>query len=141
MPCRPRTAPSPLRSRRSRADVAARLDALRRHGSARAIWEVVRALNREVETTAPWQLAKDEARADDLDRVLYDLVDGLRAVAVALSAYIPETAAAILSALQQPAALDWSLVAYGLTAETHGIEAAPPLFPRARAARGVAGSR
>ena len=26
--------------------------------------------------------------------------------------------------------LDWSLVAYGLTAETHGIEAAPPLFPR-----------
>jgi len=90
----------------------------------------VRALNREVETTAPWQLAKDDVRADDLDRVLYDLVDGLRAVAVALSAYIPETAAAILSALQQPADVDWSLVAYGLTAETQGIEAAPPLFPR-----------
>ena len=38
---------------------------------------------------APWQLAKDEARADELDRVLYDLVDGLRAVAVALAAYVP----------------------------------------------------
>ena len=35
--------------------------------------------------------------------VLYDLVDGLRAVAVALSAYIPDTAAAILSALQAAA--------------------------------------
>jgi methionyl-tRNA synthetase len=112
------------------ADLAARLDAFDITGALERIWDVVRSLNREVETTAPWQLAKDEARADDLDRVLYDLVDGLRAVAVALSAYIPDTAAAILSALQQPAALDWSLVAYGLTAETHGIEAAPPLFPR-----------
>ena len=73
-----------------------------------AIWEVVRALNREVETTAPWQLAKDEARADELDRVLYDLVDGLRAVAMALSAYVPDTAAAILAALGQPPELDWS---------------------------------
>jgi methionyl-tRNA synthetase len=112
------------------ADVAARLDAFDVTGALERIWDVVRTLNREVETTAPWQLAKDEARADDLDRVLYDLVDGLRAVAVALSAYIPDTAAAILSALQQPAALDWSLVAYGVTAETHGIEAAAPLFPR-----------
>ena len=44
----------------------------------------------------PWQLAKDESRADELDRVLYDLADGLRAVAVALSPYLPETSARIL---------------------------------------------
>jgi methionyl-tRNA synthetase len=112
------------------ADVAARLDAFDITGALERIWDVVRTLNREVETTAPWQLAKDDARADDLDRVLYDLVDGLRAVAVALSPYVPDTAASILSALQQAPALDWPLVAYGLTAETHGIEAAPPLFPR-----------
>ena len=111
-------------------DIAARLDAFDITGALERIWEVVRALNREVETTAPWQLAKDEARAEELDRVLYDLVDGLRAVAIALSAYIPETATAILAALGQPDAVDWSLVAYGLTGETSGIEAAPPLFPR-----------
>ena len=111
-------------------DIAARLDAFDITGALERIWEVVRALNREVETTAPWQLAKDEARAEELDRVLYDLVDGLRAVAIALSAYIPATAAAILAALGQPEAVDWSLVAYGLTGETSGIEAAPPLFPR-----------
>jgi methionyl-tRNA synthetase len=111
-------------------DIAARLDAFDITGALERIWEVVRALNREVETTAPWQLAKDEARAEELDRVLYDLVDGLRAVAVTLSAYIPETATAILAALGQPEAVDWSLVAYGLTGETSGIEAAPPLFPR-----------
>ena len=122
-------------------DVAARLDAFDITGALERIWEVVRALNREVETTAPWQLAKDEARADELDRVLYDLVDGLRAVAVALSAYIPETAAAILSALQQPAAR--RLVArrvrpHGRDARDRGRSAA---LPAPRAARGVAGSR
>jgi methionyl-tRNA synthetase len=111
-------------------DVADRLDGFDVTGALERIWEVVRALNREVETTAPWQLAKDEARANELDRVLYDLVDGLRAVAVALSAYIPETAASILAALRQPAAVDWSLVAYGLTGDTDGIDAAAPLFPR-----------
>ncbi len=88
--------------RRLRDDVAARLDAFDITGALERIWEVVRALNREVETTAPWQLAKDEARAEELDRVLYDLVDGLRAVAIALSAYLPETATAILAALGQP---------------------------------------
>jgi len=111
-------------------DIADRLDAFDITGALERIWEVVRALNREVETTAPWQLAKDEAHANELDRVLYDLVDGLRAVAVALSAYVPETAASILAALRQPADVDWSLVAYGLTGDTDGIEAAPPLFPR-----------
>ena len=111
-------------------DVAARLDGFDITGALERIWEVVRALNREVETTAPWQLAKDEARAEELDRVLYDLVDGLRAVAVALSAYIPQTASAILAALHQPESVDWSLVAYGITGESTGIEAAPPLFPR-----------
>ena len=42
------------------------------------IWQRVRRLNRYVEEQAPWQLAKDEARADELDRVLGTLVEGLR---------------------------------------------------------------
>ena len=54
----------------------------------------MRWLNRHVEATAPWQLAKDEARADELDAVLYDLADGVRAVAVALSPYLPRDRAA-----------------------------------------------
>ena len=65
-----------------------------------------------------------------LDRALYDLVDGLRAVAVALGAYVPETSSRILAALGQPDDLAWSGVAYGRTGATEGIEAAAPLFPR-----------
>ena len=112
------------------ADVAARLDVFDLTGALERIWEVVRALNRHVESTAPWQLAKDEGRGDELDRVLYDLVDGLRAVAIALAAYLPDTAKRILEALGQPTGLDWDGVAYGRTLTVQGLEAAPPLFPR-----------
>ena len=111
-------------------DVAARLDAFDLTGALERIWEVVRALNRHVETEAPWQLAKDEGRAGELDRVLYDLLDGLRAVAVALAAYLPETSRSILEALRQSAALDWSEVAYGRSNAVRGLAAATPLFPR-----------
>jgi methionyl-tRNA synthetase len=62
--------------------------------------------------------------------VLYDLVDGLRAVAVALASYLPDTAGRILDALGQPRTLDWAEVAYGRTSEVDGIEPAQPLFPR-----------
>ena len=82
------------------------------------------------EASAPWQLAKDEARAEELDRVLYDLVDGLRVVAVALAAYVPETSSRILEALGQPGDLAWDRVAYGRTEAVEGIEPAAPLFPR-----------
>jgi methionyl-tRNA synthetase len=112
------------------ADVAERLDAYDITGALERIWEVVRFLNRHVEVSAPWQLAKDESKASELDRVLYDLADGIRAVAVALAAYIPETSAKILDALRQPRELGWEEVAYGRTPETAGIEPAPPLFPR-----------
>ncbi len=111
-------------------DVAARLDAFDVTGALERIWEVVRALNREVETRAPWQLAKDDARAEELDQVLYDLVDGLRAVALALAAYIPATSDAILAALGQAPDLDWELVAYGHTRAATEIEPASALFPR-----------
>ena len=41
-------------------DVAEALDTFDLTGALERIWEVVRALNRHVEATAPWQLAKDE---------------------------------------------------------------------------------
>ena len=46
-------------------------------GALDSIWQAVRALNQHVEATAPWNLAKDEARSTELDTVLYDLADGI----------------------------------------------------------------
>ena len=115
---------------RVRDQCAARLDQFDLTGALEAIWELVRRLNRHVEQEAPWELAKDEARAGELDRVLYELADGLRAVAVALAAFVPETAEQILVALGQPARLDWDGVAAGRAVAAEGIEPASPLFPR-----------
>jgi methionyl-tRNA synthetase len=113
-----------------RDEVAARLDAFDITGAIDAIWDAVRRLNQYVTGEAPWQLAKDEANADRLDRVLYTLVDGLTALAVALHAYLPETTPKILAALHQPDDFSWSRVTNGAAESVEGIEASEPLFPR-----------
>ncbi|HEY8107095.1 MAG TPA: methionine--tRNA ligase [Gaiellaceae bacterium] len=112
------------------AEVAARLDRFDVTGALDRIWEGVRALNQYVTAEAPWQLAKDEANAARLDGVLYNLVDGLTGLAVALAPFLPETAPRILTALCQPDELDWDRVRNGVAEEVDGIEAAKPLFPR-----------
>jgi methionyl-tRNA synthetase len=95
------------------------------------IWLAVRRLNQYVEESAPWQLAKDEARSDELTAVLYNLADGLTAIAVAVSAYLPESAPRILAALGQPSDdLSLERVRRGTAVAASGIEASPPLFPR-----------
>ncbi len=115
---------------RVRTEVAARLDEFDLTGALEVIWELVRALNRHVEQAAPWELAKDGARAEDLDRVLYELVGGLRSVAVALAAFVPETSERILAALGQPPGVAWEEVAAGRAVAAEAIEPAAPLFPR-----------
>jgi methionyl-tRNA synthetase len=64
-----------------------------------AIWERVRRLNRYVEERAPWELAKDEARAQELDQVLATLVSGLGSLALLLHPYLPASMDVLLDAL------------------------------------------
>jgi len=113
-----------------RDEVAERLDRFDVTGALDAIWLVVRRLNQYVEEQAPWQLAKDESRAHELDRALYHLADGLTGVAIALAPYLPDTAPRILAALGQPDDLAWERIRNGGAEEVDGIEPAAPLFPR-----------
>jgi methionyl-tRNA synthetase len=100
-------------------------------GALDEIWIAVRRLNQYVEESAPWQLAKDEARADELTAVLYSLADGLTAIAVAVAAYLPESAPRILEALGQPADdLSLERIRSGTAVAAEDIEPAQPLFPR-----------
>jgi methionyl-tRNA synthetase len=93
------------------------------------IWQRVRRLNRYVEEQAPWQLAKDESRAGDLDTALRSLAEGLRVVAVLLHAYMPASTTQILGALSQP---DTALASarYGAAPGGATVEALRPLFPK-----------
>jgi methionyl-tRNA synthetase len=115
---------------RTAGNVAERLDGFDITGALDIVWELVRNLNRHVEQTAPWELAKDDARAAELDRVLFDLADGLRVVAIALASFVPETSRRILVALGQSTEVAWDRAAAGRSAAGDGIEPAPPLFPR-----------
>jgi len=80
-------------------EVGAMIDRAELTAALEEIWQRVRRLNRYVEERAPWQLAKDDARADELDRVLSTLVVGLRVVAVLLHPYMPASTDRLLSAL------------------------------------------
>jgi methionyl-tRNA synthetase len=92
------------------------------------IWQRVRRLNRYVEEQAPWQLAKDPARAADLDRVLATLVEGLRVVSVLLHPYLPEATTKLLTALGAPE-LSYAAADFGQGA-IRGAEKLEPLFPK-----------
>jgi methionyl-tRNA synthetase len=117
-----------------RAEVERAFDAYEITNALDAIWRFVRRLNRYVEEQAPWNLAKDEARSDELDRTLYNLADGLTAVAVLVAPYLPETAPRILAALGQPIDdLSLTRVRAGSAIAASGIVPAAPLFPRVEA--------
>ncbi len=80
-------------------EVEGLIDGAELTGALEAIWQRVRRLNRYVEEQAPWQLAKDPARAGDLDRVLATLVAGLRVLGVLLHPYLPASTDKLLAAL------------------------------------------
>ncbi len=92
------------------------------------IWQRVRRLNRYVEEQAPWALAKDPARAEDLTRVLVSLLEGLRVVTVLVHPYIPRATESLFAALGVE---DRSLASARYGAGGVGAVAAlAPLFPK-----------
>jgi len=92
------------------------------------IWQRVRRLNRYVEERAPWQLAKDEAQAGELDVVLATLAEGLRVLTVLLQPWLPATAETLLGALGTPdVALEAARLGARRVAHVAPIE---PLFPK-----------
>ena len=49
------------------------MDAWKINDALREVWAFVRSLNKYIDVTAPWLLAKDDAKKDVLDAVLYPL--------------------------------------------------------------------
>jgi methionyl-tRNA synthetase len=92
-----------------------------------AIWDRVRRLNRYVEESRPWDLAKDGSRAADLDQVLYSLAEGVRVLALLLLPYMPATSERLLDALSEPGR---ELAELGSRGGGERIERIPPLFPK-----------
>jgi methionyl-tRNA synthetase len=108
--------------------VAAHVDRAELTLALEEIWQRVRRLNRYVEEQAPWVLAKDEERAQELNRVLRSLVEGLRSVTVLLWPYLPTSAERLLAALGTK---ELSLASAELGAGAiERVEALESLFPK-----------
>ncbi len=63
------------------------------------IFNLFKRCNKYIDETMPWALAKDEAKKDRLETVLYNLIESIKAGAKLLAPYMPETADKILAQL------------------------------------------
>lgn len=72
------------------------------HRALSAVWDLIGFSNRYVDEQAPWALAKDETKADQLDRVLLNLAEALRVTAVLIYPFMPSTSAEMLNRLACP---------------------------------------
>lgn len=79
------------------------MDQLALEGGAAAAFRLIDAANEFIAEREPWTLARDEARAADLDAVLWDAAEALRVAAVLLSPIVPSSAVEIFSRLGVPA--------------------------------------
>ena len=83
----------------TRAKVEAKMDNLRVADALTEIFAIFKRCNKYIDETEPWVLAKDEAKADRLSTVLYNLVEGIMIGASLLEPFMPETAAKIAAQL------------------------------------------
>lgn len=98
----------------------------------KAVWTFVRALNKYVDVTMPWALAKDEVKAPLLDAVLYHLCEGMRFVSLMAEPVIPIASEKIWNqlGLTDFKDADYKDLVWGGIADGTHINKGPQLFPR-----------
>jgi methionyl-tRNA synthetase len=95
-----------------------------------ALWEFIGEMNRYVDATQPWQLAKQPDGRPRLDRVLYTLGDAMRLLGIVLTPFLPQAAERIRQGLGQTttpalADADWGRLRAGTP-----VQKLAGLFPR-----------
>jgi methionyl-tRNA synthetase len=98
-----------------------------------AINQYISQLNVLVDTKKPWELAK-QGRQDEVEEVLYQLLEGLRGIALCLLPFLPDTADKIAVTLGVNDLLtitDWSeAIKWGKLLPGTPIQPSPILFPK-----------
>ena len=99
--------------------------------AAGTVMEFARRLNKYIDETAPWVLAKSDETKARLNDVLYNLLDGIRLLAILLKPFTPDTSASIFAQLQaDEAALgDWDKLTFTLS-DGYAVGEGKPLFAR-----------
>jgi len=115
--------------------VDAHVRALEPHRALEAVFGVVGAVNRYLETRAPWAAAKREGGAAEVATTLFTACQALRSIALLLAAFLPRTAAEILARLSQQeelarARLPRDAARWDAPAPGTPTRKGPALFPR-----------
>ena len=66
------------------------------------VWAFISRANKYIDETAPWALAKDESKKQELANVMYNLVESLRHISVLIAPFMPATAQRIWKQLNLP---------------------------------------
>lgn len=110
------------------------------HAALSKVSEIAMQCNGLVEIMAPWKLAKDPARTELLDAVLYTLAESLRIIAILISPVLPKAAHGIFDQLQwkldeagSDLRFNLSDTAWGGLPDGHVVGKPVPLFPRIEA--------
>jgi methionyl-tRNA synthetase len=103
------------------------------HDALASVLALVDEANRHFQRTQPWQLAKDESKAREVDGALYAGLEALRLVGYLLYPYTPNVSARICEQLGvgAPERVRWSDVArWGGLTPGDPVKTGAPLFPR-----------
>ena len=104
------------------------------HSALKAVWAFISRMNKYVDTTAPWVLAKEKSTRPQLEVVLYNLLEGLRVISGLVYPVMPATATKMQKnlALEPPApcySLD-ELKKWGVLTAGTSLPKPIALFPR-----------
>jgi methionyl-tRNA synthetase len=97
-------------------------------------WKFVKSANKYIQDSAPWNLAKDESKKEELQKVIFTLVEVLRVTAIRLSPFMPFTAQAVWQQLgfaDKVEARSFSETeSLGSYQKGQKVQVGTPLFPR-----------
>lgn len=110
--------------------IEALMDEYRMADTMDAIMSLARRANKYIDETSPWVLAKDSEKASRLGTVLYNLLETIRFIGVALAPFLPETSEKILNEIGTDSRSLESLEHFGGLEAGRQVGEAVPLFAR-----------
>ena len=108
--------------------VAEKMDKLRVADAMTEVFTLFKRLNKYIDETMPWALAKDEAKKERLATVLYNLVEGITMGATLLESFMPETTERILAQLNAQKRTLEDLKTFGLYPSGNKVTEKPEIL-------------
>ncbi|MDL2236817.1 methionine--tRNA ligase [Christensenellaceae bacterium OttesenSCG-928-K19] len=115
------------------ADFEQKVDEFKISEGLERVWEYISAMNKYIDVTMPWALAKEADKKNRLASVMYHLAEGLRIVSVLVECVMPEAAVKIRAQLgmeKKELCSFESVRFYGGEIEGCKVQKGEPVFPR-----------